>query len=110
VLAPTFYWTIPELCVAVIAACLPTLRPIFYGWSPESIVGSIRSIISLRSLDSQGNQSTRSNRNNREGYIRTEPEWNESMANLSASSGKKTTMVGYDSMPLQALSKSDTQT
>jgi hypothetical protein len=63
--APVFYWTIPEPCVAVIGACLPTIRPIFLGWSPESIVGSIRSIMSLGSLDSQGHS-----RRTRTGYSR----------------------------------------
>ncbi|KAH8596789.1 hypothetical protein B0O99DRAFT_93755 [Bisporella sp. PMI_857] len=27
--APLFYWTVPECCLAVVCACLPTLRPIF---------------------------------------------------------------------------------
>ena len=44
------YWTVPETCIAVVCACLPTLRPIFISMSPESIIGSIRSALSLRSL------------------------------------------------------------
>ncbi|KAH7092266.1 hypothetical protein FB567DRAFT_516875 [Paraphoma chrysanthemicola] len=52
-LAPTMYWTIPETCIAVVGACLPTLRPLFYGWSPESIIGSVRSALSLNSLSSR---------------------------------------------------------
>ncbi|KAF2792104.1 hypothetical protein K505DRAFT_388011 [Melanomma pulvis-pyrius CBS 109.77] len=48
--APTMYWTIPETCMAVVCACLPTLRPLFQGWSPESLVGSMRSAISLHSV------------------------------------------------------------
>lgn len=41
------YWTIPESSLATIAACLPTLRPIFHGHSPETIINYIRSHISL---------------------------------------------------------------
>ena len=37
------YWTVPETCVAVVCACLPTLRPIFIGMSPESVIGSSHS-------------------------------------------------------------------
>ena len=44
-----FYWTIPESSLATIGACLPTLRPIFHGHSPESILESIRSRILLSS-------------------------------------------------------------
>ena len=33
-------------------ACLPTLRPIFHGMSPESLIGSIRSVLSISSLRS----------------------------------------------------------
>jgi hypothetical protein len=47
-----FYYTVPENCLAVVAACLPTLRPLFQGFSPESIIGSIRSAISLHSRNS----------------------------------------------------------
>ena len=43
-----------ELGVGIIAICLPTLRPLFRGWSPESILRSIRSALSLRSLHSGG--------------------------------------------------------
>ncbi|KAF2750984.1 hypothetical protein M011DRAFT_455943 [Sporormia fimetaria CBS 119925] len=52
-MAPTMYWTIPETCIAVVGACLPTLRPLFRGWSPESVIGSIRSALSLSSNGSQ---------------------------------------------------------
>ncbi|KAF2190341.1 hypothetical protein K469DRAFT_443815, partial [Zopfia rhizophila CBS 207.26] len=51
-MAPTMYWTIPETCIAVVGACLPTLRPLFHGWSPESVIGSVRSALSLGSLTS----------------------------------------------------------
>ncbi|PQE20897.1 MFS transporter FHS family L-fucose permease protein [Rutstroemia sp. NJR-2017a BBW] len=49
-------WSKVEVCIAVIAACLPTLRPLFAGGSPESVIGSRRSVLSLNSLD--GSRST----------------------------------------------------
>lgn len=48
------FWGMIELGVGMIAICLPTLRPLFRGWSPESIIRSIRSALSLRSLHSGG--------------------------------------------------------
>ena len=56
--APTIYWSLVETAMAVISACLPTLRPLFHGFSPESILGSIRSRISLKS--GGGSRGTRS--------------------------------------------------
>ncbi|KAI9685576.1 MAG: hypothetical protein M1822_004434 [Bathelium mastoideum] len=50
--ALVFYWAISESCLAVVGACFPTMRPMFRGWSPESIVNSVRSAISLRSFGS----------------------------------------------------------
>ena len=38
--------------MGMVAICLPTLRPLFAGWSIEKIVQSVRSAISLRSLSS----------------------------------------------------------
>ena len=49
--------------VAMIAICLPTLRPVFQGWSLESIVKSFRSAISLRSMGS-GHKSSLSTKEN----------------------------------------------
>ena len=43
-------WSMVEAGVAVIAACLPTVRPLFLGKSPESLIGSIRSMLSLNSI------------------------------------------------------------
>ena len=48
------FWGMVELGVGIIAICLPTLRPLFRGFSPESILRSIRSALSLRSLHSSG--------------------------------------------------------
>lgn len=45
-------WTSIEPTLGVIGACLPTLRPLFQGISPESVIRSIRSQISLPSLRS----------------------------------------------------------
>ena len=47
------FWSLIESGVAVPVACLPTLRPIFDGLSPESVLSSIRSMISLSSINSQ---------------------------------------------------------
>ena len=46
------FWSLIEIGVAVPVACLPTLRPIFLGLSPESVINSIRSMISLTSTHS----------------------------------------------------------
>lgn len=64
-------WSEVEVCVAVIAACLPTLRPLFAGSSPESIIGSIRSIFSLNSLNNSQHGNSRANQ---EGYVQTTEE------------------------------------
>lgn len=47
------FWGMLEMGVAMIAVCLPTLRPLFHGWSPESIMRSFRSALSLRSVGSR---------------------------------------------------------
>ena len=49
-----------ELGVGMVAICLPTLRPLFRGWSPESIIRSVRSALSLRSIHSGGSSPRRS--------------------------------------------------
>ena len=46
-LAPTLYWTQLEGAIAVVSACLPTMRPIFHGFSPESLLGSIRTKMTM---------------------------------------------------------------
>ena len=46
------FWGMLELGVGMIAICLPAFRPLFAGWSPESILRSIRSVITLRSTSS----------------------------------------------------------
>ena len=49
-----------ELGVGMIAICLPTLRPLFRDWSPESLIRSIRSALSLQSIHSGGSRPGRS--------------------------------------------------
>ncbi|APA08412.1 hypothetical protein sscle_03g031820 [Sclerotinia sclerotiorum 1980 UF-70] len=45
-------WSYVEVGVGVVAACLPTLRPIFGSRTPESLVNSVRSAVTLNSLTS----------------------------------------------------------
>lgn len=47
------FWPMVQMGVALVAACLPTLRPLFDGFSPESVIQSIRSTLSLSSLRSK---------------------------------------------------------
>ena len=54
--APLFYWTVPECCLSVVCANLPTLRPLFHGVSPESVMSSVRSIFRVRSTSSIGSK------------------------------------------------------
>ncbi|KAI4146134.1 MAG: hypothetical protein LQ340_006035 [Diploschistes diacapsis] len=42
-----------ESSLGILGACLPALRPIFRGFSPESVIRSIRSALSLDSLGSR---------------------------------------------------------
>ena len=47
-------WTSLEPTLGIVGACLPCIRPAFRGWSPESVLRSVRSALSLRSLRSAG--------------------------------------------------------
>lgn len=47
------FWPMVQMGVALVAACLPTLRHLFHGVSPESVIQSIRSNFSLSSLRSK---------------------------------------------------------
>lgn len=64
------FWGMLEIGIAMVAACLPVLRPLFQGWSPESIIRSFRSQLSLRSSGS-GKKASLSVKN---GIERTESE------------------------------------
>ena len=46
------FWSMIETGVAVPVACLPTLCSMFRGFSPESVINSLRSRISIASLSS----------------------------------------------------------
>ena len=48
----TIYWSMIETGLALIAACLPSLRFLFGATTPASLVRSIRSAMSLHSLRS----------------------------------------------------------
>lgn len=48
------FWGMVEVGVGMIACCLPTLRPLFLGFSPESVLLNIRNAFSLRSDSSRG--------------------------------------------------------
>ncbi|KAG9236802.1 hypothetical protein BJ875DRAFT_503134 [Amylocarpus encephaloides] len=48
-LTPIIYWPMIEAALGVVAACLPTLRPLFKGWSIESFMEGVRSTFTLRS-------------------------------------------------------------
>lgn len=43
------FWGMLEMGVAMVAVCLPTLRPLFHDWSPERILNSFLSYLPLNS-------------------------------------------------------------
>lgn len=47
------FWGMLEMGVAMVALCLPTLRPLFHDWSLESIMNSLLSVLSLSSRSSR---------------------------------------------------------
>lgn len=51
--SPILFWPMIEMGVALVTACLPTLRPLLHGLSPKSVIQSIRSNLSLSSLRSK---------------------------------------------------------
>ncbi|KAK0631025.1 hypothetical protein B0T17DRAFT_507450 [Bombardia bombarda] len=61
--APAFYWTNIEACVAVICACLPTMRRYFIDGAPAArLLHSVGSLLSLR-----GSRSISSSKGSRKG-------------------------------------------
>ncbi|KAF3026511.1 hypothetical protein E8E14_013559 [Neopestalotiopsis sp. 37M] len=54
----TMVWTYVEVGVGVVAACLPTLKPIFRGRTLDSIVASVRSVLSIPSNRSRGSNAS----------------------------------------------------
>jgi len=55
-------WTSIEPCMALIGASIPACRPVFHHFSPESLIGSIRSAFSLRSVRSRDDTNGSSSR------------------------------------------------
>ena len=53
------FWSLIAIGVAIPVACLPTLRPLFHGLSPESVLNSIRSMVSLSSINSKQKDQSR---------------------------------------------------
>ena len=51
--APLLFWTVPECCLSVTCACLPTLSPIFRDLSVESILQSFKNLLSCRTYSSR---------------------------------------------------------
>ncbi|KAF2123210.1 hypothetical protein BDV96DRAFT_639750 [Lophiotrema nucula] len=58
--AVALYYALTESCVAVVCACLPTLRPLFESRSLESVLGTVRSMLRSRSSRSSKSSSHRS--------------------------------------------------
>ena len=54
------YWSMIEAGLAIIAACLPTLRVLFSKVSFDTLVRNLRSALSLTSLRSQPSQPSQS--------------------------------------------------
>ncbi|KAF4624478.1 hypothetical protein G7Y89_g13692 [Cudoniella acicularis] len=51
-LTTEIWWSMIEMGISIVAACLPTIRPLFGNSFPEQAINSIRSIFSLHSLTS----------------------------------------------------------
>ena len=45
-----------EMGISIVAACLPTIRPLFGNFSPQTAIRSVRSILSLHSLGSRNHE------------------------------------------------------
>jgi len=73
VVSVILFWAMMQMGIAVTVACLPTLRPLFHGFSPESIIHSIRSRVSLQSLRGKGSDHPyNKNSNNKPGTSRSD--------------------------------------
>ncbi|RYP60842.1 hypothetical protein DL771_010353 [Monosporascus sp. 5C6A] len=78
-IAPTLYWTQLEASIAVVSACLPTLRPLFSRFSLETLVYSLASKLSIHN----GTKSSGGSAPSRTG------EWGQSLPNPSVSSAAR---------------------
>ncbi|KAI9674944.1 MAG: hypothetical protein M1822_009006 [Bathelium mastoideum] len=57
VITEVVWWIMLEVGLAMIACCLPTLRFLFRGVSPESVLHTLRSFLSLHSTGSDKSRS-----------------------------------------------------
>ncbi|MCJ1409433.1 hypothetical protein MMC19_003514 [Ptychographa xylographoides] len=62
--APTAYWVLIECSLAITSACLPILRPVFHGWSLESILRSLTTRLTPSSSSRITDRSTFSKHSN----------------------------------------------
>jgi hypothetical protein len=62
-------WLLLEAHLGILAACLPTIRFLFKGLSPESVINSVRSALSLRSLNSMNTQNNDDREASRGGLV-----------------------------------------
>lgn len=71
VLSSTFlFWTIMETHIALIAACLPTLRQYFSGYhSIDSVLRSLRTTISLSSLKTTKSRESEKDKETQHGFL-----------------------------------------
>jgi hypothetical protein len=83
VVSLVLFWPMIEMGVAMVAACLPTLRPLFYGVSLESIINSVRSMISLQSIRSGSGKHSASYARNTRGQTSS----NDSIAVITQTNG-----------------------
>ncbi|KAK4041921.1 hypothetical protein C8A01DRAFT_34028 [Parachaetomium inaequale] len=83
-IAPTLYWTVIEAAIAVVSACLPTLRPLFAGISLEALQ-DFASKFSIRS----GNKSSASLASNNPRTAAADSKWQLSFPNHSAASSAR---------------------
>lgn len=80
--APLFYWTVPECSLAVVCACLPTLRPIVHGITPTSLMNSMRSLLVMTSTRTS-NSSRNVTSAYRSGWVEGRGHANESRVGIS---------------------------
>jgi len=53
ILSGTMYWLVIEVGLGLFACCLPTLRFLFHGMSPGSMIDSFKKTFSLKSDSSR---------------------------------------------------------
>ncbi|KAA8570253.1 hypothetical protein EYC84_002565 [Monilinia fructicola] len=84
-LSTWFYWSLIEMGMAIVAACLPTLRPLFGSLGTFSnLTEAIRSLFSMRSLSSQGSSRLTGRRKPQDGSRKLKDQPNLSEEQLGA--------------------------